>query len=43
MPGSDLNVHLFLPFIERATATLPNDDPNGTGKYAQPGSAIMNA
>ncbi|MGF6970477.1 penicillin amidase [Paraburkholderia sp. WC7.3g] len=58
---ADLNVHPFLPFIERATATLPNDDPRrrladslahwdginddpkDTGKYAQPGSAIMNA
>lgn len=58
---ADLNVHHFLPFIERATAALPpddprrrlaatlahwngiNDDPRDTGKYAQPGSAIMNA
>jgi penicillin amidase len=58
---ADLNVHHFLPFIERATVTLPaedprrhlaqtlaqwngiNDDPRDTGKYAQPGSAIMNA
>lgn len=58
---ADLNVRPFLPFITRATAALPgddprrkladtlahwngiNDDPKDTGKYAQPGSAIMNA
>ncbi len=54
-------MHHFLPFIQRATAALPaddprhrlaetlahwngiNNDPGDTGKYAQPGSAIMNA
>ncbi|SAL02167.1 penicillin amidase [Caballeronia arationis] len=58
---ADLNVRHFLPFIERATASLPaddprrriadtlrqwnglNDDPKDSGRYAQPGSAIMSA
>lgn len=58
---ADLNVRLFRPFIERATASLNatdprrriadtlrqwtgiNDDPQDSGHYAQPGSAIMSA